>query len=322
MSTIKPIQNQANTYIPGTLGTESAKVAVSDNQFTNQPADNQSLSETLNSRGGITNPLQTKLAQNTSANSFIANNRSDISSTKNGLTANQRNTALALFDSFIQQPSFTNATGEQQKWLLKRMTTAFVDASRNTIDVPANKVNMPLWNTVSAVANGKINIGLYNSEIKGKTSYGYYAHGTNTININTNANGGGNTKYVDFIDTLAHETNHLLNDKRAQETNAGADRLWNEYRSFIVGRVAAGANPRGNTVHGILNTLTSSAYPKLRALYNQGGAFKNAVDAVRNNTKATQTFSVDQMRQTLNNLGLGSSYINTATNADNNLSDL
>ncbi len=312
----------------------SSVIKAKENEIAGLKAENQTILQEAANRKPRKNAKET-LANNQAkitkldSEIFVLNSRSNIQAAN--LTVKQKNTALGLFDTFVQTKNFTDKTPQEQKWLLGKMTTAFTDAAKNAIDIPQSKVNMPLWNTVQAVATGKINVNLYNKGIQNGTSeYGYYAPRTpagDTININTNSQVA--TSYKNFIETLAHETNHLLNEKRdaglfgAKFGQTPGDTLWNEYRAFVVGKVASGANPKGMTVHNVLNTLTA-VYPKIRDAYNDPNqkAFKDAIDNIRRTTSPTQTFTVNQLRDALKKAGLGSDYLNRTSNTDNNLADL
>jgi hypothetical protein len=287
------------------------------------------LATLASSSAGIRESLNEKLPQ---TDLVAQSNSSGISRTMKskldaaGLTKNQRADAEQLLRRFTNTTSYQEMENSARRFVDNYFTGTIISSVKN----PKNRV---LANTVEGVAGGKIRLSVSNDpptvRPNGSSTVTYGTAYSDGIRMNMHPTGGipsrGSFSQYKFNEILAHEVNHYINDKRVPNpANNNADRFWNEYRAFVVGRVGAGENPNNFNKRVILDNLigANSSYPELRQLYLSDSRLRAVIDKALSGNP-NDRFSVNDMRNALvNDGGYSSLYITQASNTDNNLNGL
>jgi hypothetical protein len=253
-------------------------------------------------------------------------------------------------DTLVSSGRFTSLNGAQQAQVLGDLarlheTASYKDAKGAdrqamveivgdiSAQAAANPSNTALRNTLHQVLDGKVKLAMYKREpfdSHGRTAYNYGFQNDGGIHLNIDpqvrAHAVANNQY---IDTLAHETNHMLNGT----TTAGTvDRFLDEYRAAITGmETARGRKLTPAEEKAIVDNLvdgTNSDYAHLADLYNKDSRFKAVVDgmyttlngstdAASGATTPPATIDAEDARARLRSADKDNSYLNKAGNLDN-----
>lgn len=232
-------------------------------------------------------------------------------------------------DKFADKPSYkgdavTSLSDDDKKFVLEKIRKTSIYSGQN----PTNDI---VRNTLDNVVNGNIALKLYEKDSTvnvngtGSTEFGYNKSGTKDIYINKKAN---DTDYKEFIDTLAHETNHALNGN--EKLKYVTDAFLSEYRAHIIGQKAAGKTVDKAALKAIVNNLAlaepvidsktkkpKDLYSEIRQTYKTDKNFKALVDQlVKDIDKGTLVDGSD-LRTRLMTAGYNSDYIKNTTNINN-----
>jgi hypothetical protein len=312
--------NQISTQQNKVVGNNQVNTSVNDSRIGNDTFQANLLKSNIERT--ISNPVEKSsglIAQGGSS----ANLSQKITRTLNAanLTTAQRAKAESIMNRFVSNQSNYQRMGATRRDFLDTYFTGTVISS---VKNPNNKV---LNNTVEGFAGGKIPIGVSNVQPQSGVLFGT-ASPEKGVFMNMHQTGGvpawGNLAQYKFNETLVHEANHFVNDKRVPNpAGNNADRFWNEYRAFVVGRVGAGENPNNLNKRTVLDNLigANSSYPELRKLYQSDAKLRSVIDKALSGNP-NDRFSVNDMRNALVNAGYSSSYITQASNTDNNLNGL
>jgi hypothetical protein len=238
----------------------------------------------------------------------------------------QQAQVLADIAKLHETASYTDAKGADRQAMVEIVGDISAQAA-------ANPSNTTLRNTLHQVLDGKVKLAMYQREpfdSHGRTAYNYGFQNDGGIHLNIDprvrAHAVANNQYVD---TLAHETNHMLNGT----TTAGTvDRFLDEYRAAITGmETALGRKLTPAEEKAIVDNLvdgTNSDYSHLADLYNNDAKFKAVVDgmyttlsgstdAASGATTAPATIDAEDARARLRSADEDNSYLKKAGNLDN-----
>lgn len=232
-------------------------------------------------------------------------------------------------DKFADTTSYkgdaaTKLSDEDKRFILERIRKTSVYSGQN----PTNDV---VRNTLDNIVSGNIQLKLYEKEntVSGdgvvSTDFGYNKSGTKDIYINKKAN---DADYREFIDTLAHETNHALNGNT--KIKYVTDALLSEYRAHIAGQQAAGGKVDKQALKALLNNLVlaepllddktekpENLYSEIRHFYRINNDFKAFIDQLVMDIDKGIIVDGSDLRTRLINAGCNSDYIINTSNINN-----
>ena len=245
------------------------------------------------------------------------------------LPADRQARVVADLDAFAATDSYkgdatTKLTDDDRKFVLEKIRKTSVYSGQN----PTNDI---VRNTLDNITSGNIRLKLYEKETTvaangtASTEYGYNKSGTKDIYINKKAN---DTDYKEFIDTLAHETNHALNG--TIKIKYVSDAFLSEYRAHIVGMKAAGKKVDKAALKDILQTLVLAEpvlnpttkkpvdlYNEIRQNYRINANFKAVIDQLVKDIDNGTIVDGAGLRTRLINAGFNADYIKNTSNIDN-----
>jgi hypothetical protein len=248
----------------------------------------------------------------------------------NGLDETNRAKVINNLDRFANTESYK---GKEGSWFFNAGAHSVSDSDKKLLLDEIGKVavysaqnpgNAIIGNTLEHIVNGDVHLNLYEKKPEVRNGITYYEYGNagdaTTVNLNKLTIG---TNFDQFVDTLAHEANHVLNARaNGGDLSAGdkPERFLDEYRAFIAGLEGDGKNLSGSDFKSILDNLCHSkdaAYPNLRKLYDNNETFRKVVDQAYADADKGQLINADEMEKRLVAAGLDSDYLKNTSNTDN-----
>lgn len=206
-----------------------------------------------------------------------------------------------------------SVSDEDKRILLEKVGEVSIFSAEN----PGDKI---IRNTLEHIVSDDIRLDLYSKDPEVRNGITYYEYGfadDDSIHLNKKTIG---TDFDQFVETLAHEANHFINDRSVDSKAGTPDRFLDEYRAFIAGYEGAGHNLSGADLQGVLDNLAhskDSAYPHLRKLYEDNEAFRKVVDKAYEDAGKGVLIDADQMERRLVAAGFDSEYLQKTGNMDN-----
>lgn len=246
------------------------------------------------------------------------------------LDAAAQATVISNLDRFANTESYK---GKDGSWFFNMGAHSVSDSDKKllldeigkvAIFSAQNPTNTIIRNTLEHIVGGDVHLNLYEEkpEVRNGIIYSEYGNAGDSTTVNLNKLTIGND-FHQFVDTLAHETNHVLNAR----ANGGdlseydkPERFIDEYRAFITGLEGDGQSLSGSDIKSILDNLChtkEAAYPNLRELYDNDETFRGVIDQAYKDADSGQFISADDMEKRIIAAGLNSDYLDNTDNTDN-----